>query len=174
LKSFFWNKRNVSFEFNHPKNNTMLNLVRTDSKNPDFLKMVKELDQTLKVTDGDDHAFYNQFNALDRIKNVIVAYDSGIPVACGAFREYGPRSVEIKRMYTKPLYRKRGYASAILEALENWAIEIGYNKCVLETGIFQPPAIALYKKRQYDVIPNYGQYSGVGGSMCFLKYLAAS
>ena len=97
----------------------MLNLVRTDSKNADFLKMVKELDQTLKITDGDDHAFYNQFNALDRIKNVIVAYDSGIPVACGSFREYGPKSVEIKRMYTKPLYRKRGYASAILEALES-------------------------------------------------------
>ena len=54
----------------------MLNLVRTDSKNADFLKMVKELDQTLKVTDGADHAFYNQFNALDRIKNVIVAFYS--------------------------------------------------------------------------------------------------
>ncbi len=150
----------------------MLNLIRTDSKNADFLKLIKELDETLKLTDGDDHAFYNQFNSLDRIKNVIVAYESGIAVGCGAFRKYGPKSVEIKRMYTRPLYRKRGYASLILEALENWGLELGYTKCILETGIFQPPAIALYKRRNYDIIPNYGQYSGVGGSMCFIKYLS--
>jgi GNAT superfamily N-acetyltransferase len=58
-----------------------------------------------------------------------------------------------------------------LKALENWAREMSYSRCVLETGIRQPDAIALYKKNSYTLIPNYGQYIGVENSLCFEKYL---
>ncbi len=38
----------------------MVKLIRTDSGNQDFIGLVKYLDADLAVTDGDDHAFYDQ------------------------------------------------------------------------------------------------------------------
>jgi putative acetyltransferase len=59
----------------------------------------------------------------------------------------------------------------VLSELESWAAELGYPKCVLETGKRQPEAIALYEKQGYQRIPNYGQYIGVENSVCFEKVL---
>ena len=50
----------------------MLQIIRTNSENSDFIEMVKELDAFLKITDQDDHDFYNQFNNIDVIKHVVV------------------------------------------------------------------------------------------------------
>ncbi len=40
----------------------------------DFINLVKELDAYLKITDGDDHDFYNQYNNIDVLKHVVVVY----------------------------------------------------------------------------------------------------
>jgi GNAT superfamily N-acetyltransferase len=72
-------------------------------------------------------------------------------------------------MYTRPGARGKGIASLVLAELERWAGELSYGRCVLETGKRQPEAIALYKKRGYTSIPNYGQYIGVDNSVCFEK-----
>ena len=64
----------------------MLNIIKTDSKNPDFIALVKALDSYLKITDGDEHDFYNQFNNIDVLKHVVIAYKDNIPVGCGAFK----------------------------------------------------------------------------------------
>jgi len=74
-------------------------------------------------------------------------------------------------MYTLPGSRGKGIASQVLAELERWAAELSYEKCLLETGKRQPEAIALYKKRGYRLIPNYGQYAGVENSVCFEKIL---
>ncbi len=96
-------------------------------------------------------------------------YEDDKPVSCGAIKESMPGSMEVKRMYTIPEARGKGFASIVLDALEKWAAELGYSKCVLETGKKQPEAIALYKKSGYKIIPNYGQYIGVENSVCFEK-----
>ena len=148
-----------------------ITLIRTDSDNKDFIRLVKFLDDYLAEQDGDEHAFYAQFNKLDNIKYVIVAYEDGMPAGCGAIKEFSPDTMEIKRMYTSPENRGKGIASLILAELEKWAAELSYTKCVLETGLRQPEAIALYKKNGYLLIPNYGQYAGVENSLCFGKSL---
>ena len=152
----------------------MIRLVRTDSGNPDFIALVKLLDAELAIRDGDDHAFYDQFNKIDMIKNAVVVYENDRAIACGALKAFQPGAMEIKRMYTLPDHRGKGVASAILAELEHWAADLSYEKCVLETGINQPEAIALYKKNGYRQIPNYGQYAGVGTSLCFEKRLWVS
>lgn len=149
----------------------MVTLLRTDSKHIDFITLVQKLDQELAQRDGDDHAFYDQFNKIDLIRHALVVYDQDIPVACGAIKEFAPGMMEIKRMYTLPDYRGKGIATKILTALEKWALELSYEKCILETGKKQPEAIALYKKNGYKTIPNYGQYAGVDNSVCFEKTL---
>ena len=149
----------------------MLNLVRTDYLNSDFQELVKLLDADLKIRDGEDHDFYHQFNKIDKLQHVVVAYKGYIAVGCGAFKEYDQNAVEIKRMYVLPEFRGHGIALEILKELEDWVKEIGFKECVLETGKMQPEAIRLYQKAGYDIIENYGQYSGVENSICMKKEL---
>lgn len=146
-----------------------LRIIRTDSAHPDFRMLVRSLDAYLAEKDGDEHAFYDQYNQLDNIRNVIVAYLDKEPVACGAIREISPRVTEVKRMYTRPAFRGRGYAAVVLGELEKWARELGFKKCVLETGLRQTEAVRFYGHNGYRRIPNYGPYAGVENSLCFEK-----
>lgn len=147
----------------------MVQIRRTDSASPDFIQLVKLLDAYLAEKDGADHLFYSQFNKIDRIKHVIVAYSDNEPVGCGAIKEYSPDIMEIKRMYTSPAHRGSGIAGMVLRELEKWVAEMHYADCILETGIRQVEAIRLYEKTGYQRIPNYGQYIGVQNSVCFQK-----
>ena len=149
----------------------MIQLVRTDSTAVDFIALVALLDADLAIRDGEDHAFYNQFNKIDTIKYVVVAYENDLPVGCGAIKVYDETTMEVKRMYTALEHRGKGIASLILGELEKWTIDLSYKKCILETGIKQPEAIQLYQKNGYLLIPNYGQYIGVVDSKCFEKVL---
>ncbi len=149
----------------------MINCIRTNSENIDFLALVKELDLDLSIRDGDDRVFYNQFNKLYKIKHVVVAYENAIPVGCGAIKQYSDDTMEVKRMFTPLNLRGGGIASQVLYELEKWALELNYSKCILETGKRQPEAIALYKKNGYKIIPNYGQYENIENSVCFEKDL---
>ena len=149
----------------------MIKIIRTNSDNQDFINLVKRLDADLAERDGKDHSFYAQFNKIDKIKYVVVAYENSKPIGCGAIKEYAPNTMEIKRMYTSPESRGKGIATKVLTELEIWATELSYEKCVLETGKKQPEAIGLYKKNGYKLIPNYGQYAEIENSLCFEKDL---
>jgi GNAT superfamily N-acetyltransferase len=147
----------------------MITLKRTTSDNIDFTNLVYLLDQDLKIRDGEDHDFYNQFNKTDKIKHVVVYYEDGVAAGCGAFRRYDDQTVEIKRMFVHPDHRKKGIAYRILAELELWASEIEYKQTILETGINQPEAISLYKKAEYSIIPNYPPYDVMDNSVCMKK-----
>ena len=146
-----------------------MDLVKTDATNEDFKILVRALDAYLAIKDGDEHAFYDQYNKIDDIRYVIVAYEKGKAIGCGAIKPFESGVMEVKRMYTAPESRGKGIASRLLTALEKWAAELGCNKCILETGKRQVEAIRLYEKRGYTRIANYGQYVGMDNSVCFEK-----
>ena len=150
----------------------MTTFNRTDSANTDFQNLVVLLDKDLQIRDGDQHSFYDQFNKIQMIRNVIVCYIDNRPIGCGAFKEYDQNKVEIKRMFVLPDYRGKGIGLDILNELEIWASELNYPECVLETGKKQPEAISLYKKAGYIVIKNYGQYENIENSVCMLKAIS--
>ena len=147
----------------------MVEIIRTVSNNSDFQFLVSLLDHFQQILDGDEHSFYAQFNKIDTLSEVLVAYIEGIPVASGALRRYNNSTVEIKRMFVKPEYRGRGVAMLILKELESWAKELNFSTCILETGKKQIEAINLYKKTGYMQIISYGQYKNVENSVCMKK-----
>jgi len=149
----------------------MLQLIRTDASHPAFQKLVRALDASLAVSDGDDHAFYHQFNGIEDIHHVVLGYINEAAVACGAIKQYDKQTMEVKRMFVVPEHRGKAYAMTILKELEIWSRSMHFKQCILETGINQPAAIRLYKKADYDIIENYGQYEGVENSFCFKKKL---
>ncbi len=149
----------------------MFHIVRTDSGNKDFLKLVGDLDEYLREMDGKDHAFYHQYNQLDHIKYVVLVYQHHLAIGCGSLKTYDDRSMEVKRMYVNPVERGKKIGTLILGELEAWAKELGFVCCILETGRRQPEAISLYRKNGYQVIDNYGQYKDMSNSVCFSKLL---
>lgn len=149
----------------------MLNFLKTNSENKDFQNLVVELDKELAIINGISNDFFAQYNKIDQLKNVVIAFNNHKAVGCGAMKELDKETMEIKRMYVPLVMRGHGIAVAILKELENWAKEMGYKKCVLETGDKMPEAITLCKKSNYKIIPNYGQYENVVSSICFEKKL---
>lgn len=150
------------------KNKQIIKLVRTNSKNKNFIELIKYLDSELKIQDGENHSFYDQFN---NINHVVVAYVNNKTIGCGSFKKYRHTIVEIKRMYVSPEGRRKGIAAQNLNELENWAKELHFTKCILETGKQQPEAIQLYKKYGYSLTSNFGIYENVDNSVCFERII---
>ena len=88
------------------------------------------LDAELAIRDGDDHAFYHQFNGIDRLDHVVLGFENEKAVACGAFKIRTKERVEIKRMYVMPSHRRRGFAEKVLGALEKWAKDLGIQEVI--------------------------------------------
>ena len=109
---------------------------------------------------------------------MLVGHLGGRPVACGALRdaadladEVGPGAAELKRMYVAPRVRGRGLSWDVLRALEARARVLGYRRLILETGLAQPAAIALYEAAGYEQVPSFGAYSCAPNSVCYAKDL---
>lgn len=100
----------------------------------------------------------------------LVGWEGAVAVACGGFRAHGD-DAEIKRMYVPPEHRGKGYARAILRALEDTARSAGYPRLILETGTEQPAAISLYEASGYGRIEPFGFYKDSPLSRCFVKTL---
>lgn len=149
-----------------------MKIVRTHFENKDFADLVAELDKELAITDGDDHAFYDQFNSIDNINYAIVLYDNATPIGCGALKPLDDLAMEVKRVFVIESHRGKQLAGKMMEELESWASELKFTHCRLETGINQHEAIRLYHKCKYTIIENYGQYAGLDTSICFEKKLS--
>ncbi len=110
-----------------------------------------------------------------------VGYLDEAPLAMGGWRLRadvvrlgGGTAAEIKRMYVAPTGRRRGLGRAVLAHLEDTARSAGAAVMVLETGIEQPEAIALYESSGYAPVEKFGHYAWSPKSRCFGKRLGAA
>lgn len=111
----------------------------------------------------------------------LLGYDEdGSPVASGGWRAWNASpegfrdgDAEIKRMFVLAHARGRGLARALLARLEASAAAAGRTRMVLETGLKQPEAIALYESSGYLPVPKFGYYRHEELSVCLGKPLPA-
>ncbi|HEX5535281.1 MAG TPA: GNAT family N-acetyltransferase [Actinomycetales bacterium] len=101
---------------------------------------------------------------------LVVTVDGGM-AGCAGLRRHDDEAAELKRMYVRPEYRRRGVARWLLEAVEDRARELGYRRLLLETGAAQPEAIALYEACGYEPVPGFGHYRCSPTSRSFAKDL---
>lgn len=145
--------------------------IRTTSENSDFRRMVNALDEDLNQRNGDIQRQYDQYNKIDKIKHAIVIYVAEKPIGCGCFKRFDDETVEMKRMFVLPEMRGKRLAAKLLQELEQWSVEEGFTKAVLETGRRQVEAQRLYSVAGYSRTENYGQYIGMEDSICYRKEL---
>lgn len=101
----------------------------------------------------------------------VIAEVDGTPIGCAALRRHDDDVVEIKRMFVRTAHRRRGFARLLLTELEARARARGFRRVVLETGLPQPEALALYPSAGYEPIERFGHYADDDSSRCFGKDL---
>jgi putative acetyltransferase len=146
----------------------VLDIHIVDTSSIDLLELVQALDADLEQR-YPNHLMVGLPAASGGL--FVVAYLGGDPVGCGALRELGPEVGEIKRMFVLVRTRRRGIARHVLKRLETEAARRGYSKLLLESGVRQPEALALYESCGYRRIPSFGEYVGSKLSVCFEKSL---
>ncbi|ACT94520.1 GNAT family N-acetyltransferase [Dyadobacter fermentans] len=149
----------------------MYQIIRTNSEHPGFRVLTNELDDELCRIYNTNKADYEAYNRISGLTTVLLAYENGLAIACGCFKTFDADRIELKRMFVKPAFRGKGIASAMVAELEKWAAELGYQSAILETGIGQPEAIALYRKLGYHDIPHFGEFPEESRSVCLGKSL---
>ena len=77
----------------------------------------------------------------------------------------------MKRVFVHTEYQGQGIGTTLVSLLIEWAMELGYQRMILETGELLAESCALYKKIGFQVIPNYGPYANMPESLCMAKDL---
>jgi GNAT superfamily N-acetyltransferase len=108
---------------------------------------------------GRDAAVVDAAEFLPPAGLFLVVRVDGVPAGCGAWRVHGPGTVEVKRVYVAPPFRRRGLAQVIMAALEQTAARAGHRAVVLNSGPRQPEALALYAGLGYRPVPGFGVYA---------------
>jgi len=85
----------------------------------------------------------------------VVGYRDGVPVAGGGWHRVDHETAEIKRMYVADEVRGHGYGRAVLAELEQRAHAAGATRLILETGVRNHRALALYRQAGYRSVSSY-------------------
>jgi GNAT superfamily N-acetyltransferase len=138
--------------------------------------LIAELNAELTVMypgPGETHFGLDPSEVAEGHGAFLVIRRDGTPVGCGAVRRIDPDTAEFKRMYVSPALRGSGLGRCLVAALETEARKLGVRRLVLETGIRQLAAIALYRATGFQPIPLYGEYErSPDTSVCMGKELS--
>jgi putative acetyltransferase len=152
--------------------NSTIRIVATSPDSVEAVTLIDALDQDLRerYPGVSPHGLRPEDFKDERLL-FLVALADGEAIGCGAVRQLTLDVGEIKRMYVRPAWRRRGIARMLLAELERHARNKGYVLLRLETASGQPEAIALYQSAGYVAIPPFGEYVGNPVSVCFDKGL---
>jgi GNAT superfamily N-acetyltransferase len=156
---------------------TEIAVRREDFQSPLADRLILALNQELDERYPEEGANHFDLDAEEVAEGrgaFLVAFIADEPVGCGAVRRISPTVCEIKRMYVVPSARGCGVGRRILNELEFIARQLGASRLVLETGVRQPEALALYTGIGFTTIPLFGNYADTPHpelSVCMAKKL---
>ncbi len=85
----------------------------------------------------------------------LLASVDGSPAAGAVFRSWGDGDAEMRRLYVRPAFRRRGLARALVRAVVEEAAGLGYRRVVLITSDEFEGATALYESEGFRAIEPY-------------------
>jgi len=154
--------------------NPSLTVAPEPFDSPDSRRLIAALDAELGALYPPEQRFGPNFKAA-QIEGgrgtFLIARDGDVAVGCGAIRVLDATAAEVKRMFVDGDRRGSGAGRAILESLEAVARDLGVRRLVLETGVHQHAAIALYTRAGFTQVDCWGEYAASPTSVCYEKNL---
>jgi putative acetyltransferase len=126
---------------------------------PEVISLIAQLDAYQDTLYPAEARYALDLTTLEQ-ENVlfVVARDNdATAIGCGAVVLDG-ESGELKRMFVRPANRAQGVAAQVLTQLEVESVKRGCRLVQLETGPYQPEALAFYKKHSFQVCGAFGDY----------------
>ena len=147
--------------------------VWTDGNNEDFQKFYLKTEEFYSSIVGGrkNREAFIPYNISESISHVLIASVSGVAVGCAGLKVYSDFDVEIKRVWVDPEYRGNHISTAMMDSLEEKAVELGFKRAILQTRPQMEEAVHLYTKRGYVLTDNYPPYDKLEGAICFAKEL---
>jgi GNAT superfamily N-acetyltransferase len=152
---------------------TTISIVAARPDSEPAKELLAELDAELHrypYTPESRHAFSIDKLIQENVAFFVMTYDGGL-VGCGGvklFDDYG----EVKRMYVRPAFRRKGFGVAILDHLAQYAKGNGIRSLRLETGIYQTDATALYERWGFQRRGPFGDYRDHPHTVFFEKAIS--
>ena len=145
----------------------------TDGNDEDFRKFYLKTEEFYSSIVGGlkNREAFVPYNLSESISDVLIASVDGVAVGCAGLKAYSDSDVEIKRVWVDPECRGNHISSAMMDALEQRAAELGFGRAILQTRPQMEAAVHLYTKRGYELIDNYPPYDKLEGAICFAKRL---
>ena len=145
----------------------------TDGNDEDFRKFYRKTEEFYSSIVGGmkNREAFVPYNLSESISDVLIASVDGVAVGCAGLKAYSDSDVEIKRVWVDPEFRGNHISSAMMDALEQRAAELGFGRAILQTRPQMEAAVHLYTKRGYELIDNYPPYDKLEGAICFAKRL---
>ncbi len=141
--------------------------------NPDLIQLSKELDGFYFSRFGKLYLAYKARHVLEGMAGAVVAYEDSKPCGCCCWKPFDAVTAEIKRMYVRPEYRRKGVAKNLIDKLELHAARNGCHRAVLETAKDTAESVAFYHAVGYHVLEEgYGLYAGDLACVCFEKEIS--
>ena len=145
----------------------------TDGRNEDFQKFYLKTEEFYSSIVGGrkNREAFIPYNISESITDVLIASVEGAAVGCAGLKAYSDSDVEIKSVWVDPEFRGNHISTAMMDALEAKAVELGFRRAILQTRPQMEEAVHLYTKRGYVLIDNYPPYDKLDGAICFAKEL---
>jgi putative acetyltransferase len=150
-----------------------VNVTLESPDQPDVVALIAELDafQDSLYPPESRHALDLAALGRPEVLFAVARADGGRAVGCGAIVR-GDAFGELKRMFVSASHRGTGAAQAILGLLEEKARAAGCPVLMLETGPYQPAAIAFYRRNGFETRGPFGGYRDDPLSVFMHKRLA--
>ena len=103
--------------------------------------------------------------------DVLLWFEDGSLVACGALRELEPGTGELKRLYVRADYRGKAFGVPFVRALIDRARELGYESLRSYTLPSMAAAIEFYQELGFQPIAGYWPHPAAGALFFELRVI---
>lgn len=147
----------------------IIEVIRADPREAKIRKLIESLDVYMLALYPSESTHRVDTTILaSRNARFFCALCDGMLVGCGGIlieHDYA----EVKRIFVSPKARGLGVGRKLMERLEVESRRLGFKSLRLETGIYQPEALALFKAMGFIPRLSFGDYPNNDPNSIFME-----
>ena len=147
----------------------IIEVIRADPREAKIRKLIESLDVYMLALYPSESTHRVDTTILaSRNARFFSALCDGMLVGCGGILIEDDYA-EVKRIFVSPKARGRGIGRKLIERLEVETRQLGFKLLRLETGIYQPEALALFKAMGFIPRLSFGDYPNNDPNSIFME-----